>query len=100
MLTQEPLMEQLDRDDIQFLMDVLFSLEQRYRDQDLSEPIQHFMKVAELGMPDDDFTGLKSLVEQKQRELKHKGVQAFRVRAKLDNLLRDMEIAELTKQKI
>lgn len=93
-------MEQLDRDDIQFLMDVLFALEQKYRDQDLPEPIQHLMKVAELDMPENDFAELKGLVERKQRELRHKGIQAFRVRVKLDEMLKDMEIAELTKRKI
>lgn len=91
-------MEQLDRDDIQFLTDVLLELELMYSDPCIPAPIQQLIDTVKPSLTDSDLTELDSLIEQKVKDLRYKGVQAFRIRVKLDNLLRDMEIAELTKQ--
>lgn len=93
-------MEQLDRDDIQFLMGVLLELEQKYANPSVPEPIQQVIDAVRPSLVSSAVTELDRLIEQKIKDLRYKGTQAFRIRVKLDSLLQDMEISELTKQKI
>lgn len=90
-------MEQLDRDDIQFLMGVLLELEQKYANPSIPAPIQQLIDAVRPNLPNSDLTELDRLIEQRIKDLRYRGTQAFRIRVKLDELLKDLEIAELTK---
>lgn len=92
-------MGQLDRDDIQFLMDVLFELERKYANPSVPVDIQRLIDAIKPSLDELSLAELDSLIEQKMRDLRYKGIQAFRIRVKLDEMFKDLEIAELTKQK-
>lgn len=92
-------MEQLDRDDIQFLMGVLLELELKHADPSVPAPIQQIINAIRPSLSGSDTAELDGLIEQKIKDLRYKGTQAFRIRVKLDEMLKDLEIAELTKQK-
>lgn len=92
-------MGQLDRDDIQFLMDVLFGLEQKYANPSVPVDIQRLIDAIKPSLDELSLAELDSLIEQEMRDLRYKGIQAFRIRVKLDEMFKDLEIAELTKQK-